>query len=41
MAGGLVVVPAPAGGARKRTGRGEGSSGLEFDRLRDLPAPPP
>jgi hypothetical protein len=28
-------------GARKRTGRGEGSSGLEFDRLSDLPAPPP
>jgi hypothetical protein len=28
-------------GARKRTGRGEGSAGLEFDRLSDLPAPPP
>jgi hypothetical protein len=27
-------------GARKQTGRGEGSSGLEFDRLTDLPAQP-
>ena len=28
-------------GARKQVGRGEGSSGLEFDRLSDLKVPPP
>jgi len=27
-------------GVRKRTGRGEGSSGLAFDRIVDIPPPP-